>query len=451
MTIVKQMSLFDIQQLLNMQSSRRFDAIFATIDIQPIGQLFSKKTMRGAPRELNYGAMIRSLIIRIVERIPTMKDLVKRLANDVLFYLDCGFLFSDVVPSEASYSRMIDVISQSNVMDYMQDQLIQTAFTEGFLCDEQIAMDATHFESRDASKPSEKKEKALPKKRGRKTKEEQAAYLAEQAKIEANLTTYEKTLEAQLAIPVETLWQDMPIEPHWGIKKNSDGKNTFWYGFKGHLAVSTKSQYIVSRIMSSGNLSDSKAAIPLLKKLAVLLPEQFQTALFDAGYDYEPIYRQAFAQTMRVIIPYNIRNEGEIVGFDEHFRPTCVREHSYRFDSFDEKYRTLKFTQPKECATCPLRDDSLCQKVFKIRCETDIRKYTYPARGSELWKHLYKERTAVERVNAYLKGYFQLNNVRHRSGRKAKLHFHFVTFVYNACKLAVDRMNVLLNEKQQAA
>lgn len=47
---------------------------------------------------------------------------------------------------------------------------------------------------RDASKPSEKKEKALPKKRGRKTKEEQAAYLAEQAKIEANLTTYEKTL-----------------------------------------------------------------------------------------------------------------------------------------------------------------------------------------------------------------------------------------------------------------
>lgn len=451
MTIVKQISLFDIQQLLEMQSSRRFDTIFATIDVQSIFQLFSKKTLQGAPRELNYGAMIQSLIIRIVERIPTIKDLVKRLVNDPLFSLDCGFLVSDVVPSEASYSRMIDVISQSDVMNKMQDTLIQTAFTEGFLRDEHIAIDATHFESRDASKPSKKKEIVPPKKRGRKTKEEQAAWLAEQAEIEANLTTYEKKLEAQLSITAKTLWQDIPIEPHWGIKKNSDGKNTFWYGFKGHLAVSTKSQYILGRLMSSGNLSDSKAAIPLLKKIATIVPKHFKTALFDAGYDYEPIYKQASAQTMRVVIPYNVRNEGEMVGFDEHFRPTCVREHSYCYDSFDEKYSTLKFTRPKECATCPLRADSLCQKVFKIRCETDIRKYTYPARGSELWKNLYKERTAVERVNAYLKEYFQLNNVRHRTGRKAKLHFNLVTLIYNACKLAADRINALLQEQQQVA
>ena len=127
MTIVKQMSLFDIQELLEMESSRRFDTIFATFDVQPIFQLFSKKTLRGA----HYGAMIQSLIIRIVERIPTIKDLIKRLVNDPLFLLDCGFLVSDVVPSEASYSRMIDVISQSDVLDVMQDTLIQIAFREG--------------------------------------------------------------------------------------------------------------------------------------------------------------------------------------------------------------------------------------------------------------------------------------------------------------------------------
>ncbi|WP_318618369.1 transposase [Sporosarcina sp. YIM B06819] len=451
MTIIKQISFFGIQQLFEMESSHRFDSIFATFDVQPIFHLFSKKTLRGAPRECNYGAMIQSLIIRIVERIPTVKDLRKRLVNDPLFRLDCGFLFSDSVPSEATFSRIIRVISQSDVLDKMQDELIQTAFVEGFLCDEHLAFDATHFEARDASIPSEKKEAEPPKKRGRKTKEEQAAWLAEQAEIEANLTTYEKKLEAQLSIPVETLWQDIPIEPKWGIKKNSGGKNTFWYGFKGHLAVSSKSQYIVGRLMSSGNLSDSKAAIPLLKKIDAIMPKQFTTALFDAGYDYEPIYKQALAQTMRVVIPYNVRNEGEYIGFDDHFRPTCVREHSYCYDSFDEKYRTLKFTRPKECRTCPLREDSLCQKVFKIKCETDIRKYTYPARGSELWKKLYKERTAVERVNAYLKEYFQLNNVRHRTGEKAKLHFNLVTFIYNACKLAVDRMNVLLQTQNKAA
>ena len=169
MTIVKQISLFDIHELFEMESSHRFDAIFSTFDVQPIFQLFSKKTLRGAPRECNYGAMIQSLIIRIVERIPTVKDLVKRLVNDPLFRLDCGFLISDSVPSEASYSRMVDVISQSDVMDYMQDQLILTAFTEGFLNDPHLAHDATHFEARDASNPSEKKE-VTPKTCGRKSK-----------------------------------------------------------------------------------------------------------------------------------------------------------------------------------------------------------------------------------------------------------------------------------------
>ena len=67
--------------------------------------------------------------------------------------------------------------------------------------------------------------------------------------------------------------------------------------------------------------------------------------------------------------------------------------------------------------------------MFIIKCETDIRKYTYPARGSELWKKVYKERAAVEPVNAYLKQFFQLNNVRQRTGRKAKLYFNFVTFI----------------------
>ncbi|MGA4516274.1 transposase [Solibacillus silvestris] len=99
---------------------------------------------------------MQSLLVRIVERIPTIKDLVKRLVNDPLFRLNCGFLVSDSVPSEASYSRMIDVISQSDIMDSMQDQLIFMAFTEGFLDNPNLAHDATHFEARDASKPSEK-------------------------------------------------------------------------------------------------------------------------------------------------------------------------------------------------------------------------------------------------------------------------------------------------------
>lgn len=451
MTIVKQMSLFDINELYLMESSRRFDAIFDTFDIQPIFRLFSKKTMKGAPRECNYGAMIQSLFARYIERIPTIKDLIKRLVNDPIFRLDCGFLVSDKVPSEATYSRMVQIIAESNCLDLLQDYLIQTVLAEGFLSDEHIAIDATHFESRDASKPSEKKEPVPPKKRGRKSKEEQVAHLAEQTEIEANQTTYEKEIKHQLDTPLNVLFQDAPIQPMWGIKKNSEGKNTFWFGYKGHLAVSTKSQYIVASFMTSGNLSDSKAAIPLLKKIQELSHNQFTTGIFDAGYDYEAIYEQLYRYKMRAVIPYNKRNEGEFLGFDELFHPTCVLERSYRYDSYDEKYNTLKFTRPKECGSCPLNHDSLCQKVYKIKCDSDLRKFTSPPRGADIWRQLYKQRTAVERVNAYLKQYFQLKNVRHRGGMKAKVHFGFVTLIYNASKLAIDRINARLQQVEQAS
>src|SRR5699024_4615265 len=89
----------------------------------------------------------------------------------------------------------------------------------------------------------------------------------------------------------------------------------------------------------------------------------------------------------------------------------------------------------------PLANEGICQKVFKMKITTDLRRYTAPARGSNAWKKIYNIRTAVERVNAYLKEFFQLNNVRYRTGNRAKVHFDIVTLIYNASKIAVDRNN----------
>ena len=170
----------------------------------------------------------------------------------------------------------------------------------------------------------------------------------------------------------------------------------------------------------------------------------------DAGYDYDPIYEQVHRMGHQSIIAYNKRNEPEPVGFNKHYAPTCLREHSYRYDSFDAKHETLKYTRPKECADCPLANEDVCQKVYKVKITNDLRRYTAPARGSKAWKKLFKRRSAVERVNAYLKEYFQLNNVRHRTGKRAKVHFDFVTLVYNASKLAADRIHALFNQQQVA-
>lgn len=62
----------------------------------------------------------------------------------------------------------------------------------------------------------------------------------------------------------------------------------------------------------------------------------------NAGYDYHSIYEQVYRNGAQSIIVYNKKNEPELIGFDENFAPTCVREHSYRYDSFDGKYQTVE-------------------------------------------------------------------------------------------------------------
>lgn len=442
MSYIRHGSLFSLQELYEMEQKDRFREIFSAIDITPILRLVRKKSFYGAPIEVNYRAMIYSLIVRILERIPTVKDLIKRLQHDILFRMDCGFMLSETIPSAASYSRLVSRISQSHALEEIKKQLLKHAMAEGFIADDTVAIDATHIEARDQAPAKQEKEKTEPKKRGRKSKAEREAWLKQKQDEEEQKPIFEKEIAAQLSEPFSVLRDQMPLDPQWGVKKNSDGKNVFWYGYKGHLAVGTKSQYILGAMLSSGNLNDGKAAIPLLKGIAFQHADYaFKYATMDAGYDYEPIYMQVREAKAHAIIAYNRRREPEMEGFDENFAPTCVREHSYRYDSYDEKYETLKYVRPKECESCPLAHDSLCQKVYKMKIKTDLRKYTAPARGSKAWKEIARERSAVERVNAYLKEFFQLNNMRHRTGRKAKVHFDLVTIVYNCTKLVCDRIN----------
>ncbi|GAK10717.1 transposase [Geomicrobium sp. JCM 19039] len=42
--------------------------------------------------------------------------------------------------------------------------------------------------------------------------------------------------------------KEVPLHPRWGIKKNSAGKNVFWFGYKGHFAVGTQSQYLLQSL-----------------------------------------------------------------------------------------------------------------------------------------------------------------------------------------------------------
>ncbi len=138
-----------MQILFDLEPTHRYNSVLSGIDIHPILDVVMKKSRFGPKQTLNYSAMIYSLIIRITDRIPFIKDLVKHQDKDLRFKVDCGFLVSDEIPSEASYSRMIILISESDALETVQERLLLQAMSEGFVSDETIAIDATHVESRD--------------------------------------------------------------------------------------------------------------------------------------------------------------------------------------------------------------------------------------------------------------------------------------------------------------
>src|SRR5690606_3136123 len=99
MTIIRQTSLFSIQELYDMEPTQKYDAIISEIDLDTIYYEVSKKSRFGAPTELNYAAMILSVINRYVKRITTIKDLIKHLNDDIAFKINCGLLSSRDIPS----------------------------------------------------------------------------------------------------------------------------------------------------------------------------------------------------------------------------------------------------------------------------------------------------------------------------------------------------------------
>jgi transposase len=450
MAFIRQSYLFSLQDMMEMDQENRFEAIFNCIDITPLVKVVFPKHHYGpgAPVRNDHAAMLYSLFARIIERIPTVKDLVRRLKHDALFRWSCGFDLGQPVPSEASYSRMMAKLSaHPHVLQDVQQQLIQRVMQEGFLSEDTIAIDSTHIEARERAPFARTKDVAPKQKRGRKPKAEREALLAEKAALLASRPLYEQEIVAQLEAPLDILVQEMPTTPQWGCKKNSETQQMYWYGYKLHLLVGTQNQYILGSMISSANLNDGKAAIPLLKQFQQCYPDfKLAFATMDAGYDHEPIYRQLHKMKISGIIAYNRRREPSPIGCDEHFAPVCIKQHSYRYDSYDSTYETIKYTEPKECSTCPFATQGECQKVYKIKITDDLRRYCAPARGSAKWKLIYKRRTAVERVNAYLKQFFGIENIRYRTGKRAKMQMDMTTLVYNALCLAKDRLNQQLQE-----
>lgn len=397
--IIRHETLFSFDKLLEYEPQTRLNKILDVLDLHLISHKLSHPFSRG-PHGYNKACLVRALVAKYVYGIPNTAKLVERLQSDIRLRYDCGFSLYGGTPSEATFSRLIQILAEDSTLEQLFNEIVQKALAEGVMDGKHIAIDAS--------------------------------------KIDA----YEKT------VPRKKVIQD-GTHADWGSKQDTNGNQVTWFGYKLHAAVDTKSELPIAIKITPANESDSAHAIDLME----LTRKQYTGVdyfIMDKGYDTKDIYQAALDRQAQAIIPLNLRSEKlPPAGLDENRTPICSMGYPMVYWGADKTTGKLKFRCPHVCGKvdCPM-GSSWCSSsnygyVVKKRVEEDPRSYCMPHRGTKNWVELYNERTGVERFFSRLKGQLLADDLTVKGIKKVKVHILLSSITLIAGTLAVNQKTIL--------
>ena len=221
----------------------------------------------------------RAFLAKAVFNFPTTKVLIEHLRTNLTLRTLCGWENSSDIPSEATFSRVFAFFAEQKICNDAHAKIIAENYTDKLVG--HASLDSTAITGREKACRKTTPKIKLKRKRGRKSKAEQAA-LAEQEKAEIKTRRLElqphRTLTENLA--------DLPQGCDWGGKRDSKGKTSYWCGYKLHLAVGD-GQVPLAAILSSASLHDSQVAFPLMQMTSERATVLYDLA--DSAYDAEEI------------------------------------------------------------------------------------------------------------------------------------------------------------------
>ncbi len=249
-------------------------------------------------------------------------------------------------------------------------------------------------------------------------------------------------------------------------KQRKETKSTF--GYKLYAVVDSTVPGIAAVDLETGSTSDQKMAMPMLDAAqANLGDERMKTMAMDKGFDSEENVRGADARGVAAIVPVrevpekldslpkedreeplspggNIvydRYSGEVACYEQS---TDANAESTRrtmtYAGFEGDRSTHKFRCPlggcaaTECTafdSCSAGSSGAQGRQVRIPMKTDYRRFAPVYPRSKRWKRLYNGRSAVERINSYLKEVLQLERHCLRGKKAIKLRVLFASITIN--------------------
>lgn len=450
MAIIPQTKLFCWEDVENLGDLERLRLVLESIPDESLMQKLEDERGRGRD-DYPVRAMWNSLLAGVVFQHRSIESLRRELLrNDRLRWI-CGFdpvmEAEDAVPEAWNYSRFLtSLFSYSEQIDEMFDTLVEMLREELAGFGRSLAIDSKGIESHGRPRGKEKYDKLKDKERR------------------------------------EGPDRRRDLDADWGKKtykgKNKDGtlyKTTKkWFGYKLHLIVDSFHELPVAYELTQASASDIKCGESLFEETAARHPEMVEECeefSADKGYDalsfITMLWDGADPENPRRILPI-VPKRNDWKEKPDECRPLfpgidnitydcqgqiycwCMKTGQRRkmvYDGYEEKRDTQKWRCPAAVYGIKCENYTRCSKgsdygrVVRVKRFIDPRTFLPVARSSYKFERLYKERTAVERVNSRLDVSYGFEEHFIRTGGKMKFRCGLALIVMLSMALGRIREN----------
>jgi len=273
---VLQQELFPCLEAAVGPLSAHLKLLASVISLVPLNRLLDAPSRTGRPPK-DRAALATAFLAKAILNLPTTRDLIDRLRVDQALREFCGWLNVQALPHESKFSRAFAEFAASQLPQQLHAAVIET--TQRTRLIGHIARDSTAIPARERfPKAAREKKRAARLRQSKHPKGSFAKAKASQRGTRLMRQRHQK-LPAMLA--------DLPQHCDLGAKKNSQGQDQYWSGYKLHLDVAD-AQLPISAILTSASLHDSQVAIPLMTQTSQRVVYLYE--LMDTAYDANHIH-----------------------------------------------------------------------------------------------------------------------------------------------------------------
>jgi hypothetical protein len=342
--------------------SKQLKLLASVVSLVPLERLLSARRSRMGRPSKDRAAMATAFIAKAVLNLPTTRDLIGRLQVDQSLRSFCGWASVKALPHESKFSRAFAEFAATELVQQLHEAVVAATQKDRLIG--HIARDSTAIPVRERY-PETRKQKAAKATRNKRGKKRGPKPGFARAKASERGTRIQRQRHQKL----DRMLKDLPRQCDSGAKKNSQGNDQYWRGFKLHLDVAD-GQIPISAVLTSASVHDSQVAIPLMTLTSARVTHLYE--LMDSAYDADSI--SAHSRQLNHV--------------------PIIAPHSRR----------------------GTKKPSQMQKVFPDKPTPQL-----------TWaqQERYKTRTMIERVNARLKDEFGANQIRVRGAAKVMAHLMF--------------------------